>query len=383
MTINAVVRVLALAGLLLCTDRSHAQAPAFHGFDMMVPVAPAPVRVGDASQLAYELHLTNFARDSLTLTRVQVLSDADGSTLAVFEGSALEGLVGLAGRLSAGANLRVVDAGGRSILYFNLADEAAVRARRLRHRIDYEVVVNGAREPRWVEGGATTVDRAALPVLGPPLRGGPWAGIYAPEMERGHRRVLYAVDGRARIPGRFAIDWFGVDAQGRFTRSGSDTLTDYIGYGAEVLAVADGVVVAARDDVAEPATTANPPRVSLADATGNYVALDIGGGRFAFYEHLRPGLRVRAGDRVRKGEVIGAVGFTGSASMPHLHFHVSDANAPLAAEGHPYQLTGFRTVGAYPSIDAFGRGEAWRPVTASAGSVPALPSPNTVVEFTP
>lgn len=72
-------------------------------------------------------------------------------------------------------------------------------------------------------------------------------------------------------------------------------------YGEPVLAVADAVVSAVRDDVPESIAGAPPP--SLADETGNYIALDLGGGRLAFYEHLAPGLSVRAGDRVRRGQV--------------------------------------------------------------------------------
>jgi uncharacterized protein len=122
------------------------------------------------------------------------------------------------------------------------------------------------------------------------------------------------------------------------------------------------------------------PSLTLADATGNYVALDLGSQRFAFYEHLAPGLLVKPGDTVRRGQVIGRVGSTGQASRPHLHFHVADANAPLAAEGQPYLLTGARTVGAYRSIAAFEAGEPWQ-ANASAGGAPMLPPSNSVIMF--
>jgi murein DD-endopeptidase MepM/ murein hydrolase activator NlpD len=277
----------------------------------------------------------------------------------------------------------VIGPGARAVLYLDLPLQRPRLAGELSHRIDFEVASGGDRERYTVEGGTTTVHTAPLPELGPPLRGRFWAAVYDPAMERGHRRVFYAVGGRARIPGRFAIDWFGVDARGKVKKREGDRLTDYIGYGAEVLAVADAVVAAARDDVAEPETTIDLPRVSMADATGNYIALDLGGGRFAFYEHLRPGLRVRVGDRVRKGQVIAELGLTGSGSMPHLHFHVSDANSPLAAEGQPYRLSGFTTLGGFSSIEAFGRGEAWHRLPAARRNDSGLPAPNTVVELTP
>jgi murein DD-endopeptidase MepM/ murein hydrolase activator NlpD len=52
----------------------------------------------------------------------------------------------------------------------------------------------------------------------------------------------------------------------------------------------------------------------------NYVALDLDGQHYAFYEHLQPGsVKVKPGDRVRSGQVIIA-GCTGESTGPHLHF---------------------------------------------------------------
>lgn len=174
--------------------------------------------------------------------------------------------------------------------------------------------------------------------------------------------MFYAIDGRARLPGRFAIDWMWA--------GGGD------GRGAEVLAVADAVVVAMRDDF--PDDGGGPP-TTLANATGNYVALDLGGGRYAFYEHLAQDVRVRVGQRLRRGQVIGTVGGSGSVTQPHLHFHVSDANAPLAAEGLPYTLRDYTALGAYDSIEAFRAGAPWR--EAPGHQAPSLPSPMLVVRF--
>jgi len=78
------------------------------------------------------------------------------------------------------------------------------------------------------------------------------------------------------------------------------------------------------------------------------------GGRFAFYAHLQPGsLKVRLGQRVRRGQVLGLVGNSGNSTEPHLHFHLSDANSPLGSEGIPYGYAAFELVG---RCAAFGRG---------------------------
>lgn len=54
---------------------------------------------------------------------------------------------------------------------------------------------------------------------------------------------------------------------------------------------------------------------------GRSVVLDHGGGLFSIYYHLRE-YDVVPGQRVEKGERIGAVGSTGRATGPHLHFGV-------------------------------------------------------------
>jgi hypothetical protein len=47
---------------------------------MDVPFAPIPVKAMDKTNLAYELHITNFSRTNLTLTGIEVLADDAGKT---------------------------------------------------------------------------------------------------------------------------------------------------------------------------------------------------------------------------------------------------------------------------------------------------------------
>lgn len=73
--------------------------------------------------------------------------------------------------------------------------------------------------------------------------------------------------------------------------------------GAEVYAVAGGIVTAADYDVEK----------------GNYVVLDHGGGLETEYQHMKS-LLVSAGQSVVQGQVLGYVGSTGNSTGPHLHF---------------------------------------------------------------
>ena len=52
--------------------------------------------------------------------------------------------------------------------------------------------------------------------------------------------------------------------------------------------------------------------------SGNVVYINHGEGVFSAYLHMSE-TRVRPGERVRKGQVIGLVGATGRVTGPHLH----------------------------------------------------------------
>jgi hypothetical protein len=255
--------------------RRRAQPPRPNGVEVAVPAAPALARVGGAGRLAYELHVTNLGADAV-LERLEVLDAADGTALAAFDGPVLAALLGRPGLAAAAQHDPAVGAGLRAVLYLDLPLRGPAPPARLAHRLTLTRPApggTGAPTRLTVDAGAVAVESAAPPAFGPPLRAGPWAAVYAPEMDRGHRRVLYAVGGRARISGRFAVDFFRVDTRGRLgvgtgagtgadpsgggtsgqtAAEGPDRPSEFFGYGADVLAVADGVVAAARDGVAEP-----------------------------------------------------------------------------------------------------------------------------------
>jgi murein DD-endopeptidase MepM/ murein hydrolase activator NlpD len=194
--------------------------------------------------------------------------------------------------------------------------------------------------------------------------------------------VFYTVDGRTRLPGRHTIDFVKLNDEGRTVRPGgdADAVADSLGYGADVFAVSDAVVAAVRDDMPEVARVSARVKHRQEEAAGNYVSLDLEGGRFAVYEHLKPrSIRVRPGQRVRRGDIIGQVGFTGDSTGPHLHFHIGDAASPLAAEGRPFVFDRFATLGRYTDIAAMGASR-WHSEGATLRSR-ERPGSNVIVDF--
>jgi murein DD-endopeptidase MepM/ murein hydrolase activator NlpD len=55
---------------------------------------------------------------------------------------------------------------------------------------------------------------------------------------------------------------------------------------------------------------------------------------------MRPGtVRVKIGESVHTGQILGLVGNTGSSTEPHLHMHIDDQPSFLAGNGVPYEFT--------------------------------------------
>lgn len=367
--------------VLLLALTAHAamaqRAPLHQSFDLRVPCVPTPVVVAGKAALVYELHLASYAQEPLTLRRIEVIDDRQ-QVLLDLSGAVLAEAISRADRAKGDDRLRIAP-GMMAVAYLSVP-VPGIDATRLRHHVTYD---DAASRTATIEGASLTSRPPASQTLGPPLRGGPWVAIYDARWERGHRRVIYATNGQAKVPGRFAIDWIRVGSHGGFAKGDSDSPGHWFGYGADVLAVADAAVASIGEGVAEPASLKEGAahKVPLENAAGNYIALDLGDGRYAFYEHLKPGsIRVKAGDHVHRGDVIGQLGFTGESTGPHLHFHVSDADTPLAAEGLPYALKSFRVLGAYASIEEFAQGKPWTPATPPATGE-GFPSPLSVVDF--
>ncbi len=73
-----------------------------------------------------------------------------------------------------------------------------------------------------------------------------------------------------------------------------------------------------------PVIATNSGVVALAEKftlEGNLIIIDHGTGIFSIYAHLDR-IKVKEGQKVRKGEVIGTVGMSGRATGPHLHFGI-------------------------------------------------------------
>ena len=325
---------------------AQAQLPPFVEF--RVPKAPT-VAAGDSGAfLSYELHVTNLVATPLTLRRVEVRDG--GRTLLDLRDSTLLGALTRPGTTPASmpvAERPNIAGGSRANLFLWVTVDKTNPPAILTHRLTF------ARDTTTsvLDGAITPVDRTPVRV-GAPLRG-EWMAANGPSNVSGHRRTALALNGVLTVPQRFGIDFLQTDAEGRTWSGDSTDNRSYFAYGESIYAVGDGRVVATKDSIPENRPRSSPARavpIDLVTIGGNHIVVDMGKGTYAFYAHVQPGtLRVRVGDKVKKGQVLGLVGNSGNSTEPHLHFHVVDGMIPgtstLGAEGIPYAIPSFEVIG--------------------------------------
>lgn len=327
--------------------------------DVTVPTPPQVFRGGGKTHLVYELHVTNFSRNPLVFTKLEVATPENTTPLGAYSGDELGGRVARPGVAATTTEEKLkMGPGLRFITHVWLTfDGPAAAPKLIQHRLSFKV--GDYPEELSVISAPVTVTNSPL-VISPPLKGSEWLAGNGPSNTSGHRRALVPISGGAHIAQRFAIDFVQLNPDGRTFTGDEKNNKSYRCYGVEALAVADGIVVATKDGIPEniPGATSRAVPITLETVGGNHVILDLGNGRFAFYAHLQPGsLRVKKGDKVRRGQVVGLVGNSGNSTEPHLHFHISNANSPLGSEGLPY---------AFPSFEVEGKGWGWKPTSPPA-----------------
>jgi len=244
------------------------------------------------------------------------------------------------------------------LLDVSLAPGRRVPAR-LEHRFALSLLSEDGAPARrlTITAAQTGVDPREPVRLGPPLRGPDLlVSSGCCSSASAHRHALLEQDGRLLVAQRYAIDFVRVD-DSLSTFAGDPARNDsYFVHGAEIIAAAPGRVVATRDGVPENTPPNSPPDITLNDLAGNFVTQDLGGGRFAVYAHMQPGsVRVKPGEHVKRGQVLGLVGNSGNSSEPHLHFHVIDGPggpSNLAADGLSYVFDRFGLDGRVTGLES-------------------------------
>ena len=290
----------------------------------------------------YDLVLTNAFVGPATLDAVAVR--ADGKPALTLTGDALTAATHTL--LTSDATVTIAPA-STAFTQVDLVLPGRTAPKRITNRVAYTIPADAP--SRSVIGSTVSAspvlrtDPRPPTVISAPLSGAGWVNVNGccNDPTSPHRETLLASDGDWVTPELFAIDWIR-EVDGRFYSGDGTRNTDWVGFGEPIHAVADGTVVLTRDGLPDiPPMTKNPGLRTPEDYAGNNVIVAIGHGRYAVFDHLvRGSVRVRRGQRVRAGQVVGKLGNSGNTDGPHLHFGI-EARPDSLAQGLPFEIDDF------------------------------------------
>ena len=216
--------------------------------------------------------------------------------------------------------------------------------------------------------GSARVNKRATPIDYRAPLSGTWLMQAIPSLHSHHR---------LNASTEFAVDFMKVDGDGRLYEGDLLKAESFYGFGAPVMAAADGVVVRVTDGAVQDraATTrrkeetpqAAGQRIGMYNlkrmksdfvraVAGNLVTIkhEKGGvAEYSSYGHLKAGIPVREGQVVKQGEIVGYVGDTGDSATVHLHFQLNAGNDPFSTPSLPVAFGNLRPVGGNPDLGRF------------------------------
>ncbi len=311
--------------------------------------APNPVLGGDGRMhLAYEIKIANQTGLDVTLESVQ--ATANGKPIGQFYDPALLARTLRIDGTDLGTDSTFTPGQGAT-LFMDVAYPAKRKPPpKLRHAIVlsfHPVGDPGDVTTQAFTGVTTEVGTEPAIEVEPPLRGERWLvgnGCCTPPTV--HRTATLAINGTIDTPERFAIDFVQLTEANALVDGPYADVNSFPYFGDKIHAAAPGKVVRIQDGLPEQVPGALPAGATVQTAGGNYMVVKIDSGHFAFYAHMQPGsLRVKVGDSVRTGQVLGLLGNTGNTDGPHLHFHIMDGASPLQSNGLPFTFTQYRGQG--------------------------------------
>ena len=324
---------------------------------------PRAVRGTDGRfHIPYELVLTGATTFAVEVEQVEVRDAKTQRVLLSIAGPDLRSRMNPVGDTPAGVppvyppplpSATLLAPSGSAVVWLDVVvQRKADLPKALEHLVVSSIRRPGEESTRFssLVGRVSLRPRKPLP-LGPPVGSGIWvAAEGCCDDPTHHRRGLLAVDGNRVVPQRFAIDWIKLDESHRAWVGDPTQLSSYFSYGEPLIAAADGTVVVARDGNPDAPPPDDPPPPPLAGLPGNHVTLRIRPGIYLLYAHMQPGsVRVRVGQRVRRGQVLGLLGNSGASATPHCHVQVQIGQS-FVSDGLPFVFRRFQFLGQITTV---------------------------------
>lgn len=325
-----------------------------------------PVRATDGLvHLQYSLKVSNEWNAGVAIDNVEILDARTGQSIGTNHAFAVDGIE-VTGKIRPPEIVELADQqtyeasdyrdrlqrGGSGYMYMDLTFQSMKQVPTcIIHRFTVHYSDGLELNRTWIaEDAGIPVRRLNAVVISPPLKGSNWIDANgAGPIISPHRYGVIPGNGSLHAMEQFAVDFMQLNDEGRSVNNNDLKKNEsYNSYGQDVLSATKGRVIEAVDHFPDGMPTElgeNPD--DFDDYGGNRVVIAIGGGRYAYYAHLMPGtVRVKQGQFVAVGHVLGRVGNSGSSSAPHLHFEIMDGPKVMQSTSLPFVFRRIKFLGA-------------------------------------
>ncbi|AFU68105.1 zinc-dependent peptidase, M23 peptidase family [Psychroflexus torquis ATCC 700755] len=127
-----------------------------------------------------------------------------------------------------------------------------------------------------------------------------------------------------------AFDMIITNAAGKSHKNDGKNNEDYYAFGKDLIAPASGEVVLVVDGVKD-----NKPGVTNPNyVPGNTVIIKTSNNEYLFFAHFKQhSIKVKQGQKIQQGDLLGLCGNSGNTTEPHLHFHIQNVEDMNIATG--------------------------------------------------
>ncbi len=311
-----------------------------------VVINEIPYKTDTYLRIPYTLEFWEFEKDGLVLEKISALDEATLTSLMSIEKADLPRTYKNPLPENPYFNFDVISSEYLSFQIPIALEQPAPS--KIIHRFEFRDTVKN--EAVIFDGASFSPRLSEVPlVISSPVKGKNW--MFLNQSSNGyHFDVLFFLKGNIFRPERFAFDNL------RFTDDLSNYFVgdpkkneSYLNYRDTLFAIAGGKVNFIQDGLPENHGDAMDVKFNQAlELAGNFLVLDIGGGRYAYYCHCVPGsFMVKINETVKEGDPIALLGNSGNSTAPHLHFQICDGPELFNSNGIPFVLKSYTLTGDY------------------------------------
>ena len=187
--------------------------------------------------------------------------------------------------------------------------------------LDDEQKISGLNIAPYVDDATPIIERTATKMRLP--FNGEWTVTWGGDT----KELNYHVESKAQ---KNAFDILITDSKGETHKQGGQKNEDYFAFGKELVAPCDAEIVLAVDGIKDN----KPGDMNRVFITGNTVILKTPTNEYLLFAHMKQySVKVKQGQKVKRGQALGLCGNSGHSSEPHLHFHVQNIEDMSEATG--------------------------------------------------